>query len=360
MCGRKSDTGRLQPDRICVLLDGWPLAAHRESPASVHLWELLKAGEQAGVEMRLALPAFIDSLPAEAVVYPVKRTGWGRLMWEQKALPALARQTGAHILHSVSSSLPLSSPVPCVVSPAVWADSTGAGVMANLQASLGRGGYSRVRALLWPEDLPAPAETVPVFYLPPHVHPAFFTEEAPLPVQLPESYIFCPGPLNADTLDFLSEAWGWVSTGLGEDWVLAVDGISPAGAADIRERSGSTAQVLDAHSNSPAERAAWLRNASVVLLVGDSTAWGDPLLQALACRRPIAAEETSWNALRAGPAAYLTTPGDARMLGAAALTLAVEESVAEGLAEAAQNRWKELRSGNFPERLISVYREIMG
>lgn len=357
--GRKSGTANAGADTVRVLLDGWPLIWDQNSPASIHIWELLKAGEQAGVEIRLALPAFSDPLPSGSIVRHVKLSGWGHLIWEQKILPELARQTGAHLLHSLTGSLPLSCPVPCVFSPAGALANRGAGLIGDIQGSLGRGGYSRASALLWPSDLPDPDSPIPVVRLPAHAHPVFSTTEFRLHHELPDEYIFCPGPLDEAAQEKLAAAWSWVSSGVGEDWALVIDGISRQTADRIREQSKSTARVMGIQNVAVGTRTGLMQKAAVVLLVGKPVSWGDPLLQALACGRPVAAEESEWNALRAGPAAYLTPPGDARLLGAAALTLVVEESVAEGLAEAAKVRTQTMRSESFSDRLLQVYQEVL-
>ena len=331
----------------------------QNSPASIHLWELLKVGIEAGITMRLAVPGYMDPQPSEMIVRHVPFNSWGRLMWEQKVLPDLVRKTGANLLHSVTGSLPLACPVPCIFSPVGARTTNGSGLMADIQDSLGRGGYSRTRALLWPEDLPDPGGTVPVVPMPPHVHPLFSATLFRLHYELPETYIFCPGPLNKAEQEKLAATWQWISAGLGEDWGLVIDGSFPQQAKRIREQSGSAAPVLAVQEVLPGTRAGLMQKAAVVLLVGRPTSWGDPLLQSLACGRPIAAEETEWNALRAGPAAYLTPPDDSRMLGAAVITLAIEEPVAEGLSQAALKRAETLRAKSFAARLVAVYREVL-
>jgi hypothetical protein len=358
--GRSSGTDKPREGTIRVLVDGLPLVWERNGPSNIHIWELLKAGEEAGIEMRLASPAYPNPLFYDAVVRNVSLSARGRLVWEQIVLPQLVRQTGAHLLHSLTGSLPLTCPVPCVFSPSGARATRGSGLFDYIQASLGRGGYTRARALLWPNDLPDPDAPIPVVHLPPHAHPVFSTTEFRLHHDLPDEYIFCPGPLDDAAQEKLAAAWSWVSSGLGEDWALVIDGISRQTADRIREQSKSTARVMGIQDVAVGTRAGLMQKSAVVLLVGKPVSWGDPLLQALACGRPVAAEENQWNALRAGPAAYLTPPGDARLLGAAALTLAVEESVAEGLAEAALVRAQTMRSESFSDRLLQVYREVLG
>ena len=318
--------------------------------------------------MCLAMPDLVHdrindsgiSLPPGTVFRKLKKfTPDGRLTWEQKLLPDLAREVGANLLHSLTGSLPLTTPLPCVISPAAFDAGPGGSLLTRIVAALGHGGSSLARALFWPEGLPEPAEDAPVLRLPNTIHSAFSSGNSTSADAASEPYIFCPGPVRGDALEYLAAVWGKICAGLGEDWALAVDGISNADAQAIRQQSGSTAQVWPALSHSPTDRARLMQNAAVVLCAGTPSPWGDPMLQALACGRPVAAEENEWNALRAGPAAYLTPPGDARLLGAAALTLAVEESVAEALAEAALVRAQTLRSESFPDRLLQAYWKIL-
>jgi glycosyltransferase involved in cell wall biosynthesis len=74
--------------------------------------------------------------------------------------------------------------------------------------------------------------------------------------------------------------------------------------------------------------------------------------------------ETPFTDALVGAAGYLV-PGDPqdpavqRSLGAALITLFVEEEIAEALAEAARQRAAGWRSGNFASSLLSVYKQIL-
>jgi hypothetical protein len=360
--GKKSATGS---SRLAVLYDGWPLACAPGSPAALHIRELLEALPR-DVEPWLALPgeADLDALDVQALVEPVADTPAGRLLWEQEKLPRLARRSGARLLHTTGLFAPLAGPVPCLVSPAepLAPRPLEGGFFSRLRVALNLGAQSNVWGLLWPDDLPAPPGPYPLRRLPPRVHSAF-RQTGPPQADLPADFVLCPGPLAADDLALLVEAWGWASAALGADWTLLV-GDLPGPAADqlnaLSQATGIQGPVEAVDLRAPDRRAAAVRQARALLAVGPPLPWGDPFLQALACARPLAAEETPWGDARAGPAAYLAPRQDARGLGAAVLTLLVEEEVSQQISQAAAQRAAGWQSEDFSDRLWEVYRQAAG
>ena len=84
---------------------------------------------------------------------------------------------------------------------------------------------------------------------------------------------------------------------------------------------------------------------------------------ALACAKPVVAYESAWADAMVGPAAYLVPPGGgaqagSRALGAALITVVVEESVAEELSQAARLRSAQWGQAEFGERLAEAYRQL--
>jgi glycosyltransferase involved in cell wall biosynthesis len=75
----------------------------------------------------------------------------------------------------------------------------------------------------------------------------------------------------------------------------------------------------------------------------------------MACGKPLVASETALTDAIVGPAAYLAPPGDARSLGAALVTVIVEEQVAENLSAAASRRSANWRAAEFREQLEKIY-----
>ena len=63
---------------------------------------------------------------------------------------------------------------------------------------------------------------------------------------------------------------------------------------------------------------------------------------------------------RAGPAGYFAPTEDARALGAAVITLMVNEEVAEAIRQSATQRSSQWHSEQFGQRLREIYRQVAG
>jgi glycosyltransferase involved in cell wall biosynthesis len=83
--------------------------------------------------------------------------------------------------------------------------------------------------------------------------------------------------------------------------------------------------------------------------------WGAPERHALACGKPVVASENLFSDALFGPAAYLAPAGDARALGAALITVVVEDSVAENLSQAARQRAESWLDQGFGQKLYEAY-----
>jgi glycosyltransferase involved in cell wall biosynthesis len=239
------------------------------------------------------------------------------------------------------------------------------GFTPRLAHALGKGGLSRAGGLLWPEDLPAPDEPsfkIPLYPLPSRVHSAFLQSQPPLE-GLPETIIYSPGPIPETALYILAAAWERIAAALGEDCALLVSDLSSTSFDHLlqicRERE-INAPVIHRRFLTPAERAAAVQHAAVLLQLAAVRPWGDGISQALACGRPLVAEETPLSDKRVGPAGYLTPPGDDRMMASAVITSVVEESVAEQLCQAARTRSAAWGSAGFSARLLQIYLQVSG
>lgn len=232
---------------------------------------------------------------------------------------------------------------------------------ARLRHALAKGAVNRLSALLWPADLPPPASSPPIFSLPP-LSFAGISLRTPPPRELPQAYILFHGPGDPLTLQRLLAAWSWAAPVLGEATPLLAAGL-PAGAhqalAGLLEGSGLEPTVRILEDFSPLEIAALYPGASAVFLPSEPSPWGDTLSEGLACCRPVVALETPAGAARAGPAAYLAPAGDPRAVGAALVTVVVEESVAEALSQAARVRSSAWNSGVFGQELLAAYQAVL-
>lgn len=363
-----------------ILYDGWTLAYQPNSPAALHLLALLTQ-HPAEIQAIVALPApSFHPLPSQVstLQVAVPLTASGLLDWEQRRLPHLARQAGAGLLHAFSTRLPLFTSLPALVSlagfvserlvmplPEAWQ-----GLPARLADALGQGGLSRARGLLWPEGWPAlPEHDLPALRLPVPLPPGFGPAEAAEPLSdaqrraldLPESFVLYHGPGGEADLRRLLAAWSWAAGAIGADYPLRLAGLSVSAR---RRLPGLLAeyQLADSVQSLPdlplPTLAQVYQHSSVVFHPASLSPWGCPVRLALACALPVVALETPAADALVGPAAYLVPPGEhsARGLGAALVTVVVEEKVAGGLSQAARQRSEPWRSVDFS----AAYAALLG
>lgn len=352
-----------------VLYDGWALVHQPDSPAALHLLALL-ASLGDGVQPLLALPGEAPAWLAEnvkGISASASSSVRGRLAWEQRILPRLAREHGADLTHLVTHTPPLFGSRPSVVSPAgMPAEQPGGGFWSRLREALAQGGMSRLRGLLWPEDLraAAPADlAAKTIFLPPVLYPGFFeTMGEPPQLELPETFILYHGSCEPRSLLRLLDAWGWVAGPVGEYYPLLLLGADEAGRRAFETLSamrdfGSSVRLLPPLE--PAHVPAVYRACSAIFHPAPVYPWENPLRAGLVLGKPLVSIENPLAAELCGPAAYLVDGENARTLGAALLTVVVEDSVREGLEQAARQRaagWQlAQRSLEFREKLLEIY-----
>jgi glycosyltransferase involved in cell wall biosynthesis len=370
--------------RLNILYDGWSLAYQVTSWEAIHLLSLL-ANLPAGVRAQVALPAPpFDPLPAgiEAVLQPVENNRWGRLLWEQLTLPGLARRHQTDILHLIGIQAALFGSHPQAISPAGYdslADHKSAGfnsghretarpnsLATRLRVALGQGGFTRAAGIFWPSDLPVPDYNLRVFQLPPLIH-SHFTN----PIQnfqqpdLPETYIIYHGPQTDAALHRLVEAWSWATGSIGEYYPLLVLGIDQRSSVKLNALLQQTSLAKTVSLLPPLHLESMIyiyQNCTAVFHPADIPPWGGPLRTALFYGKPVIALETPFIDALVGPAGYLVNPKKtdlSRALGAALITVIVEESVATGLAQAARRQAAGWESGNFASALEDAYRSLL-
>lgn len=363
-----------------VLYDGWPLVFAPNSPAALHLQCLLLLHPpQAGAS--LALPGKWTGESPEYVlqhVRPTPNTDLGRLAWEQSSLPRIAKKTKACLIHLTSGMPALLAGRASLLSPAEEVDEPGESpgrmsLAGRLRSAFGRGGMTRLGAMLWPDDLPGPQAGERLSYLPPVVAPVFgqetqFTAELE-GLALPDTFILAQAAGRPAELRRLLDAWSWAAGPLGDYYPLVVPGLGPAGQALLASLSEEYELENSVRPLPPlrlTSLAALYQRCSAYFHTSKLAAWGDPARLALASGRPLVGLETRLMDALAGPAAYLVS-GDrdwrqsSRLLGAALVTVVVEESVSEELSQAARRRaapW--LKAGEqFSEKLAQVYQSLV-
>jgi len=204
----------------------------------------------------------------------------------------------------------------------------------RIYRSLAWAGLSGAAAVLIPADLPGPPAGVPWVPVPPIVPPAFFASakipDIDAPESLPEAFVLAAGE-GATTLPLILAAWTWVESSMGDSFTLllaAEDEASRASAESAVERLGLSGTVRCVRLADEVWPAAF-RRAALVLHGGESRNTA-ALRWALAGEVPLVAAATSVSEAIAGPAGYLVEP-EARALGAACLSLLVDEGFAESL-----------------------------
>jgi glycosyltransferase involved in cell wall biosynthesis len=364
---------------ICVLYDGWWLATQPNSPPALHLLNLL-AHCPAEVEKVVAVPALpAEPLPNDVTVHLQAGRGSGVLRWEQRTIPQLGHALRADLVHLAGSNPALWPRRGQLLSPAgdAWPPIELAGpteprpsLATRLSDAMGQGGMSRLRGLLWPEDLPDPAGKAPVFRLPrvtlPAFQPAGPTTTSLGHIELPESYLLYHGSLRTSDMQRLLHAWSWAAGAIGQAFPLLVVGVDEAARArllPILRQAGCENTVRLLPPVKIADLAAVYRGCGALFHPSSDSPWEGAIPLAMACGKPVVALEAPWSDALVGPAGYLVPDGEpgsvARLLGAALITVVVEESVSDQLAGLAMERSAPWRSPHqaqrFCEGLLAAY-----
>ena len=336
-----------------ILVDGWPLIHAAGSPASLHLAAFLDT-LPTDIEAVLALPGHnscLDTLPdmLEVIFHEIAGTNWGLLRWQQIVLPQFINSKGIDLIYTTHPSASILGRVNTLSSPAVW--SMGGyqplpdlrekkGLRIRIQEAFGMGGLAQAKGVFWPKDLPLPNISLPFIQIPPLIHPLFQSNQ-PTPavefwpeVNFPETYILYHGPLDRNSFERLLEAWSWAATSIGTYYPLIVYG---ATGPDLLRITSTTQQVgledslLFLPPGSPVQLAALYKGTSALFQPGPISPWGDPIRHAMACAKPIIAAASKWSDALIGSAGFLLPPEDLRGLGAALITVIVEDELAERL-----------------------------
>lgn len=356
---------------IDVLLDGWSLVYKPDSPSALHLMTLI-SNRPSSIHYTIAIPNKPpDWFPQDIQVIesPTADSKWGQLLWEQRVLPGLANRSVADLLHLTTATPPLVSSLPVALSPSDYPrQPRRGGVIDRLRVALASGGMSRISALIWPSDLPSPPDLdIRVYTLPPIAQTNFFAAEV-VPGDLlegrdlPETYILYQGPVDRATVNRLLDVWTWADGPIGEYYPLLIAGleqnVSNRTMDEARLRFGINTNIQVLPPLSPHTLSLIYHRSTAVFNLGDISVWGNAARNALACAKPfVAAFNTDIESV-VGPAAYLVPGGNARSLGAALITVVVEDSLAEQLSNAARERSSAWDSSKFSDVLEDVYKNV--
>lgn len=374
---------------IVVVYDGWSICYAPNSPAALHLLTLLDARPPA-IEPIVLLPAHPPEwFPSEIEtrLQPTPNTSTAHLFWEQRTIPKVARQVGARLIHLTSPTPALFTPVPSIISPAGFGryeqdtqetlsllgyepffhPDSARSFSERLRHSIAAGALGQIAALCWPADLPYLYKNklpTSVRQIPPSVHPAFLTPQTRTSLinanNLPEEYFLYHGPGDPSTLQVLFSAWSWVAAALGDTCRLCVLGLE-----DAQHQVGKQITEYDLEDDvkvlpvlSPQELAGVYQGSSGIFHPAPTSIWEGPLRLALSCGKPIVAAQTDLAEGLVGPAAYLVNRLDTRGMGAAIISILVEDSHAAELSQAAQERSAGWQPAYFQEQVSLVYQQV--
>jgi Glycosyl transferases group 1 len=357
-------------DKITVIFDGWSLIYRPNSPAALHLLAVL-AAHPPEIEAQVALPEMPPDWwrgGASLQVYPAPDSPRSRLAWEQIRIPELAHKLESRLVHLTTPSPALFAALPGVLSPAVYReDQRSAGLLSRLRESLAVGGMTRLKAVLWPEDLPSPAFGHAIRRIPPIAFAESSVDTANPPadlarLDLPDNYILYHGPQAEPALRRLLAAWSWAAGSIGENYpllLLGLDSRAQERLGTLSSQFGLSRTLRTIPAISPYSITWLYQNCSALFHPASVSPWGGPLRQALTWGKPVVACESAEADALLGPAAYLAPKDAARQLGAALITVIVEEGVAEQLSKAALQRAIGWRLDPFRQGLLQAYQEAL-
>jgi hypothetical protein len=361
-----------------ILFDGWPVIYEPSSPEALHLLSLLSNNPQ-GVKPVIAFPSRPPTwFPSEieTSIHPTVDSPWKRLVWEQRVIPRVFKKRQADLIHLTRPTVPLVNSAATVVSPAsfkaerdsIMSRRKAGRIWERLREAAARGGAAQARAYFWPSDLPEITGLVPTasIELPP-LKPSYFAlfgegiegESAP---HLPEAYILYHGPGEEPDLVRLLSSWSWAAGSIGEYYPLLVLGFSKR----ENQRLEYMLKEFQLFDTVRVLREAPLRQipsiyekSSALFHPVPGSPWGGPLRSGLASHIPIVAAEDSVTSALVKRAAYLSRIDDSRGMGAALITVIVEEGVADDLASAARAQTESWNPELFKQRLLEAYQTIL-
>ncbi|MDH5507403.1 MAG: glycosyltransferase [Anaerolineae bacterium] len=353
-----------------ILYDGWPLVHHPNSPAALHLHAILALLPE-DIQPILVLPQSAPNWlpkPSETRIHPSPASPKAHLVWQQSTIPSLAKQLDAHLVHLTSPNAPLFANTPIVVSPAGFghASPSSSGFTRRLRFALGRGGFARASAVLWPQDLPQPLASSGYTNIPPTVHPAYTPAQLDHPPQipgidLPDSYCLYHGPSDRASLHNLLQGWSWAAGTIGVYWpllILGMDEISRSACQSLIAQYQLDQTVRIMPSIAPPHLPALYQYAAALFHPAPVAPWGGPLRRALACALPVVTLESPLINALVGPAAYTVPPGDHRALGAAFIASIINDDLSASLSAAAKKHAAQWQISGFSERLLKIYQSI--
>jgi len=321
-----------------IAVDGSPLIDRPNSPISLHLVEWLSALHGAGADVTLLtppgeLPPIPIEISAQAVV--LKEGTWSRMRFEQRDLPRAAGELNADLLLVGEGHAPLVSPCPIATVSSFARSHKLQSLATKLALAAGIAGSRGANVRLFPGDLsPASGRTG---YAP-------FVSQAikNSPLGKGEEYVLCYG-FNRKDIPLILSAWTFVDGSLGDTVSLTFLGADPTVTSQIHSTAVELGIETSVRTQSEVtyDDLPGLYGGAAAYLGTEFAADGQPLRWALAAGVPVVGLKTPNFESVLGGAAYLVPPGDSRSLGAACLTVLIQERVSEPLREKGRERAKD-------------------
>jgi len=337
-----------------VAVDGSLLIDQPNSPLSLHLVEWLSVLHGAGASVTLLypqgeLPPIPDEIDTQALV--PKDGIWRRLSFEQRDLPRAAGELKADILLVAEGHAPLVSPCPIATVSSFTSSHQSPSLPTKMALAAGSAGSRGASARLVPGDLsPASGRTG---YAPFVAH-AFKDS----PQENGGEYVLCYG-FNRKDIPLLLSAWTFVDGSLGDTVPLTFFGADPTVTSQIQSTAAELS--IEASVRTQAEVTyddlLGLYGGAAAYLGTEFTADGQPLRWALAAGVPVVGLKTPNFEKVLGGAAYLVPPGDSRNLGAACLTVLIQERVSMPLREKGRERAKDYLDDSAHKLLFELLTE---
>lgn len=313
------------------------LVEHPTSAAARHLLEWLGGLSDPETTVSLVHPqGELPELPPGVRSQPVRpiQGRWERLLYDQIALPRAAADMGAQVLLILGEQVPLRARMPIAAVPPIVSQPPTAEGFEMLRRAAGGAGLRGAGSVLMAADLTRGTHAGRLY--PPFVSPPFM--KSPAESGGTERLRVLCYDTDPQAIRRALAAWTWVDGSLGDTYPLQFLSWDPR-IGELIHAMAAEFDVADSVAAGPPthDLAQLYREAAVFLSVGP-LAWGQPFRWALASGAPIAAFESPAAGSIVGDAGYLVRDGDTRALGAACLSLLVQEELAESLRVKGQRR----------------------
>jgi glycosyltransferase involved in cell wall biosynthesis len=318
------------------------------------------------IDGHVALPCEPPEWLPEGIVPAVHLTensASARLRWEQRVLLRLANNLGVELVHTTTSSPPLFSSRESFVSPAGYGDPRRMqGFISRLREAVSQGGMARASGLLWPEDIPMPEGEAPITLLPPIVYGDSLTVAGTISdhdfnLHLPENYLLYHGPTHQEVLMRVMGAWSWAAKVIGEytPLLLLVRESVSENVRGLAGEYGLGESVLTLSPTSPQEVLPIYEKCTALFHPAPVSPWGGAVRRAMIYGNPIVGMESLAVDAMVSAGAFLVDGKDTRAMGAALITIVVNDEVAEKLSQVARERAMNWGGATYGDKLLDVY-----